>query len=353
MVATVHQQENELVTDQPPPTIVPSPAVLPGEAGTLDWIDCGRLGWLEVEQTPPHWLTLPPHGPAPTPALGLPQVHVEPVVLAATVELAAPSESASGNPALAAANAVDSQPPPAPRLREQPFDRFLARLENRLNDPITARPTVRLTDRLSAGISTRHTQVDDTPEPRRPWPLIAVQAPEQLERLLAVHDAAWTAFEKAGNALGLRFEIPAGRPDCFDWIPAVERFFNRHATLPLLIDGLGPTEIKGWDQLIKAGADLQVYGLARGIPGLPSERRATLLEELTPTELRRAEAILHFYVGEVGAERVLFGSGLGRHWPVSAEQIHEQAHWFAQERPWLETASARFILLKNARRLAK
>ncbi|MGH7144819.1 MAG: hypothetical protein ACREJ2_11935 [Planctomycetota bacterium] len=300
-----------------------------------EFIDCGRFAWVSLEQAPPHWITLPPptasNGPGEFPVLDADPAD-------------SPSDSAAAPPFPSDSASV--------YLRERPLADFIAALLRRLNDPLTARPSARLTDHLSSGLSSRHTQLDDTPAPSPAWPLVTLASPDDLERLLGVHDAAWTDFERSGAALALRIEPPPDTPDVFAWWPVFDRFFERHSTLPVLLDAMGPTGMKGWDQIVRVGSDAQLYGLARGLPGLAPGRRGVALEELTAPELRRAEAILHFYVGEAGAQRVLFGSGQGRHVPLDETRIHALAQWFARERPWLEPASVPFLLHANAQRLA-
>ncbi|HTL52007.1 MAG TPA: hypothetical protein VL860_05450 [Planctomycetota bacterium] len=281
---------------------------------TPDWIDCGRYGHLLAERAPPHWLTLPP---------------------AAVMAMSSRTPSPAGL-----------------ILQETTLDYLVDTLSTELHDPISARSSARLTDRISNGASTRFTTVDDTPTAPPPWPVVPITSPADFEGLLKLHDAAWTGFQKSGGGLVLRIEPPAHTQDIFGWLPVVDRFFRRHATLPILLDAMGPTDVKGWDQLIRLGSDARIYGLARGIPGLPPDRQSIPIEQLTPLELRRADSILHFYVGEAGAQRVLFGSGLGRNRPVDEGQIHAQAQWFAREREWLDADSAVFILKTNAQRLA-
>ena len=75
------------------------------------------------------------------------------------------------------------------------------------------------------------------------------------------------------------------------------------------------------------------------------------MDRIPPRHVRRAEGLFHAAVGELGTERLLFGSGLDPALPKFPERQQAILEWFTREKPWLDPSSLELFLQENAKRL--
>lgn len=132
--------------------------------------------------------------------------------------------------------------------------------------------------------------------------------------------------------------------------------------LVLVLDDFGVDAQGNWQAGPRLGLHYPVYVLARGIPGrpvalpaaaAPAESPDPAPEGARPAVLNptQAEDIYHGVVGELGTERILFGSGAVAGDARAAEVAAAAAAWFAQPRPWLDAPSLALLFGGNAQRL--
>ncbi|HTL53121.1 MAG TPA: hypothetical protein VL860_11140 [Planctomycetota bacterium] len=102
---------------------------------------------------------------------------------------------------------------------------------------------------------------------------------------------------------------------------------------------------------IRLGDHQPVWLLARGLPGCARHEQGRTPDELPAASVERAEALYHLAVGELGTERILFGSGLNLSDPDRIRRQNALAAWFQAPRPWLDADSVELIFGANQRRL--
>ncbi|MGH7143256.1 MAG: hypothetical protein ACREJ2_03885, partial [Planctomycetota bacterium] len=129
------------------------------------------------------------------------------------------------------------------------------------------------------------------------------------------------------------------------------------APLALLLDDFACDQACQAQAGIRLGDHYPVYLLARGLPGAALDEQGRAPEALAAETLQRAEDLYHLAVGELGTERILFGTGLTA--AAAPAEVAAQAAtraalaaWFRRPRAWLDSDSAELLFAANANRLA-